>query len=60
MSSIKKIERNRGLKESREQIKVLQEKWPAGFPKQASLARPLANGVLKTIAEAFGWRHRAA
>src|ERR1700683_1944075 len=28
MSSIKKIERNRGLKESREQIKVLQDKWP--------------------------------
>jgi hypothetical protein len=27
--------------------------WP-------SLVRPLANGVLKTIAEAFGWRHRAA
>jgi hypothetical protein len=55
MSSIKKIERNRGLKESREQIKVLQDKWPAGFPKQASLVRPLANGAPKTIAEAFGW-----
>jgi sRNA-binding protein len=55
MSSIRKIERNRGLKESREQIKVLQDKWPAGFPKQASLVRPLANGVPKTIAEAFGW-----
>src|SRR5580700_10475857 len=55
MSSIKKLERNRGLKESREQIKVLQDKWPAGFPKQASLVRPLANGAPKTIAEAFGW-----
>jgi hypothetical protein len=55
MSSIRKLERNRGLKESREQIKVLQDKWPAGFPKQASLVRPLANGTAKTIAEAFGW-----
>jgi hypothetical protein len=53
MSSIRKLERNRGLKESREQI--LQDKWPAGFPKQASLVRPLANGTAKTIAEAFGW-----
>jgi len=55
MSSIKKIERNRGLKESREQIQVLQDKWPAAFPKQASLVRPRANGVAKTIAETFGW-----
>jgi sRNA-binding protein len=55
MSSIRKIERNRGLKESREQIKVLQDKWPAAFPKQASLVRPLANGAPQTIAEAFGW-----
>ena len=55
MSSIRKIERNRGLKESREQIQVLQDKWPAAFPKQASLVRPLAKGVAKTIAEAFGW-----
>jgi sRNA-binding protein len=53
------MERNRGLKESREQIKVLQDKWPAAFPKQASLVRPLANGTAKTIAEAFGWRTRA-
>jgi sRNA-binding protein len=55
MSSIRTLERNRGLKESREQIKVLQDKWPAAFPKQARLVRPLANGVAKTIAEAFGW-----
>jgi sRNA-binding protein len=55
MSSIRKIERNRGLKESREQIKVLQDRWPAAFPKQASLVRPLANAVPKTIAAAFGW-----
>jgi sRNA-binding protein len=55
MSSIGKLERNRGLKESREQIKVLQDKWPAAFPKQASLVRPLANGTAKTIAAAFGW-----
>jgi sRNA-binding protein len=55
MSSIRTLERNRGLKESREQIKVLQDKWPAAFAKQASLVRPLANGVPKTIAEALGW-----
>jgi sRNA-binding protein len=55
MSSIRKIERNRGLKESREQIKVLQDKWPAAFPIHASMVRPLANGAPKTIAEAFGW-----
>src|ERR1700678_3488446 len=55
MSSFKKIERKRGLKESREQIKMLQDKWPEGFPSQASMVRPLARGTAKTIAEAFGW-----
>jgi sRNA-binding protein len=51
MPSIRTFERNRGLKESREQIKLLQDKWPAAFPKQGSLVRPLANGVPKTIGE---------
>ena len=55
MSSFKKSERKLGLKESREQIKMLQDKWPEGFPSQASMVRPLARGTAKTIAEAFGW-----
>ncbi len=48
-------EYSRGLKQSREQIKVLQEKWPAGFPIVPSRVRPLASGAVKTIAEALGW-----
>jgi sRNA-binding protein len=45
----------RGLKQSCEQIKVLQEKWPAGFPTVPSKVRPLVTGTSKTIAEALGW-----
>jgi sRNA-binding protein len=55
MSSFKKSERKLGLKESREQIEVLQDKWPEGFPKQASMVRPLVHGTAKTIAEVLGW-----
>jgi sRNA-binding protein len=58
MSPAKKakiLERKRGLKESSERIKVLQDKWPMAFAKQASMVRPLANVASTTIAEAFGW-----
>jgi sRNA-binding protein len=54
MLSFRKIERKRGLKESREQIKILQDRWPEGFPTQAAKVRPLASGTAKTIAEALG------
>ena len=44
MGTAAKAEYNRGLKQSREQIKVLQEKWPAGFPIVPSKVRPPPNG----------------
>jgi sRNA-binding protein len=55
MASFNTLERKRGLRESQEQIKVLQDKWPMAFPKQANMVRPLANGASTRIAEAFGW-----
>jgi hypothetical protein len=50
-----KMELRKRMHDPIAKIKVLQDKWPAAFPKQASLVRPRANGVAKTIAETFGW-----
>jgi len=55
MGKAARAEYSRGLKQSREQIKVLQEKWPAGFPIVPSKVRPLVTGTSKTIAESLGW-----
>jgi sRNA-binding protein len=48
-------ERLRGLKESREGIAKLQTLWPAAFPQKSHLVRPLARGVVQSIAKEAGW-----
>lgn len=39
-------------------INVLQAQWPAAFPQSPDLIRPLANGVVATIAARTGWSRR--
>jgi sRNA-binding protein len=55
MSSTYQIERNRGAKESRQQLAVLREKWPLAFPSKHQDVRPLAVGAAREIATAMGW-----
>ena len=55
MSSPDQIERNRGTKDSRQQLAVLREKWPLAFPAQDQDVRPLAIGAAREIAAAMGW-----
>ena len=45
MTSPYRIERERGTKESPQQIAVLREKWPLAFPVKEQDVRPLANGA---------------
>lgn len=49
------IERNRGTKEARQQLAVLQEKWPLAFPGNHQDIRPLAVGTAGEIAVETGW-----
>jgi sRNA-binding protein len=45
--------------ESKAAIAVLQERWPAAFPKEPELVRPLmGRGVVAAIAESTGWSKR--
>jgi len=55
MSSTDRIERDRGTKESRQQLAVLREKWPLAFPIRDQDVRPLAIGATREIAAAMGW-----
>jgi len=55
MSSTYQIERNRGTKETRQQLAVLREKWPLAFPANEQDVRPLAVGAAREIAAAIGW-----
>ena len=55
MSSAYQIERNRGTKDSRQQLAVLREKWPLVFPAERQEVRPLAIGAAGQIAAAMGW-----
>jgi hypothetical protein len=55
MTSLYRIERDRGSKESRQQLAVLREKWPLAFPVQHQDVRPLAMGVARQVAAAMGW-----
>jgi hypothetical protein len=50
-----RIERDRGSKESRQQLAVLREKWPLAFPVKHQDVRPLAMGVARQVAAAMGW-----
>jgi sRNA-binding protein len=51
----KKEDQRRGLKESRIAAAALQERWPAAFPKEAHLIRPLVSRLAPVIAESMGW-----
>jgi sRNA-binding protein len=55
MSSTHQIERNRGTKDSRQQLAVLRERWPPAFPAEHQDVRPLAIGAAGQIAAAMGW-----
>jgi sRNA-binding protein len=55
MASQYGIERDRGAKESWQQIEVLREKWPLAFPVKPHDVRPLAIGAAGEIAAAMGW-----
>jgi sRNA-binding protein len=55
MSSTYQIERNRGTKDSRQQLAVLREKWPLAFPAKDQDVRPLAVGAAGEIAAAMDW-----
>ena len=55
MSSSNRIERDRGIKESRRQLAVLRDKWPLAFPLNDQDVRPLAIGSTRDIAAAMSW-----
>ena len=55
MASKYRIERDRGTKESRQQLAVLRERWPVAFPIADQDVRPLAIGAAREIAAAMGW-----
>src|ERR1700674_5133790 len=55
MSSAHQIERNRGTKDSRQQLSVLREKWPLAFPAEHQDVRPLAIGAAGEIAAEMNW-----
>src|ERR1700674_4127218 len=55
MSSTHQIERNRGTKDSRQQLAVLREKWPLAFPAERQDVRPLAIGAAGEIAAEMRW-----
>jgi hypothetical protein len=39
-------------------ISVLQERWPAAFPKDPDLIRPLVRKLVEPIAASTGWSKR--
>src|SRR5260370_39407683 len=55
MPSTYQIERNRGTKDSRQQLAVLRERWPLAFPAEHQDVRPLAIGAAREIAATMGW-----
>ena len=50
-----RIERDRGTKDSPQQLSVLREKWPLAFPVKGEDVRPLAISATEEIAAAMGW-----
>jgi sRNA-binding protein len=55
MTSPYRIERDRGSKESRQQLAVLREKWPLAFPVEHHDVRPLEMGAARQVASEMGW-----
>jgi sRNA-binding protein len=54
-SSTYRIERDRGIKEYRQQLAELREKWPLAFPVNDQDVRPLAIEATGEIAAVMGW-----
>jgi hypothetical protein len=57
MSSTYRIERDRGIKEYREQLAELRKKWPLAFPVRDQDIRPLAADATYEIAAVMGWSY---
>jgi sRNA-binding protein len=54
-SSSYRIERDRGIKEYRQQLAELRKKWPLAFPDNDREIRPLAIDATDEIAAIMGW-----
>jgi sRNA-binding protein len=57
MSSTYRVERDRGIKEYRQQLAELRKKWPLAFPVHDQDVRPLAVDATHEIAAVMGWSH---
>ncbi len=57
MSSTFRIERDRGVKEYRQQLTELRQKWPLTFPVHDEDVRPLAVDAAHEIAAVMGWSY---
>ena len=55
MASRYRIERDRGTKESRQQLAVLRIKWPLAFPVEDQEVRPLTTALVREVAAAMDW-----
>jgi len=52
-----RIERDRGIKDYRQQLAELRKKWPLAFPGRDQDVRPLAADATYEIAAAMGWSY---
>jgi hypothetical protein len=50
-----RMERDRGIKEYRQQLTELRQKWPLAFPVHDENVRPLAIDATDEIAAVMGW-----
>ena len=57
MSATYRTERDRGIKEYRQQLAELRKKWPLAFPAHDEDVRPLAVDATDEIAAVMGWSH---
>ena len=57
MSATYRTERDRGIKEYREQLAELRKKWPLAFPVRDQDVQPLAVDAAHEIAAVMGWSY---
>ena len=57
MAATYRIERDRGIKEYREQLAELRKKWPLAFPVRDQDVRPLAVDAAHEIVAVMGWSY---
>jgi hypothetical protein len=57
MSGTYRIERDRGIKQYRQQLAELRKKWPLAFPVHDEDIRPLAINATREIAAVMGWSY---